>query len=279
MANEPILVGSGSITDQIMAGLISQGFTTGSVSDRERARLLARLLLVEPQKLSMMDLYTLANENNRLWEIIQVFHAALPGGVGDYISTPDTAVLDIVGDIDLRAKVALNDWTPAVASWILSKFDAAGADRAYALNVQTGGQIQIVWSADGTALLFATSNVGVPFSDGQIRWVRATLDVNNGAGNAVATFYTSIDGVTWTQLGIPQLVGAITSIFVGGDNLQIGARSEGASNFLIGKFYAAEIRSGIDGAIVTRPVASVSGIIDGIGSLVYTLRGNAAIVL
>lgn len=63
---EPILLGSGSLADQMMAGLISQGFTSGSLADRERARLLAKLVLVEPQNLSIQDLYRLANEPNRI---------------------------------------------------------------------------------------------------------------------------------------------------------------------------------------------------------------------
>lgn len=66
---DPILVGTGSIIDQIMAGLISQGFTTGSVSNRERARLLSKLVLTEPQSKSLEDLYGLASESNRLYGI------------------------------------------------------------------------------------------------------------------------------------------------------------------------------------------------------------------
>jgi hypothetical protein len=63
---DPILVGTGSLADRIMEGLISQGFTTGSLSDRERARLLAKLVLVEPQPLTIQDLYDLADEPNRM---------------------------------------------------------------------------------------------------------------------------------------------------------------------------------------------------------------------
>jgi len=66
---EPILAGNGSLIDQITNGLITQGFLAGSVTDRERLRLLNKLVLVDPQSLSMMDLYQLANEDNRLYEI------------------------------------------------------------------------------------------------------------------------------------------------------------------------------------------------------------------
>lgn len=63
---EPILAGNGTLADQIMNGLISQGFLMGSLADRERARLLAKLVLTEPQKLTIDDLYELASEDNRI---------------------------------------------------------------------------------------------------------------------------------------------------------------------------------------------------------------------
>lgn len=65
-ANEPILVGSGSLADQIMAGLISQGFVSGSLADREYDRLLARLGLAYTGIQTLVDLYTLAGEEIRV---------------------------------------------------------------------------------------------------------------------------------------------------------------------------------------------------------------------
>lgn len=55
-----------SVADLIMADLISQGYTAGTLADRERARLLDDLLLTEPQNLSLQDLYRLVDEPNRL---------------------------------------------------------------------------------------------------------------------------------------------------------------------------------------------------------------------
>lgn len=55
-----------SVADLIMADLVSQGYLTGTLADRERARLLDDLLLTEPQNLSLQDLYRLVSEPNRL---------------------------------------------------------------------------------------------------------------------------------------------------------------------------------------------------------------------
>lgn len=63
---EPTLVGNGSLADRIIAGLIDQGFLVGTITDREYARLLAKLLLVAPQPYSINDLYSLADEDNRI---------------------------------------------------------------------------------------------------------------------------------------------------------------------------------------------------------------------
>lgn len=58
---------SSSRIDTIMAALTGAGYTTGSIQDRERKRLLAVLVLTEPQRLSLQDLYKLAGERPRLF--------------------------------------------------------------------------------------------------------------------------------------------------------------------------------------------------------------------
>lgn len=63
---EPILLGNGSLADQIMAGLIDQGFLSGSLADREYLRLLSKLALAYTGAQTIADLYFLANEENRI---------------------------------------------------------------------------------------------------------------------------------------------------------------------------------------------------------------------
>lgn len=70
---DPIESGTGSLADRIMAGLVSQGFTTGSLSDRERARLLSKLDAADPGNwpltiagYSLYDLYREAGEDPRI---------------------------------------------------------------------------------------------------------------------------------------------------------------------------------------------------------------------
>jgi hypothetical protein len=68
---EPTLVGEGSLADQILAGLESQGFEEGSLADREYARLLSKLGLAYTDGYSIQDLYSLADEPNRIAGLVE----------------------------------------------------------------------------------------------------------------------------------------------------------------------------------------------------------------
>ncbi|MCZ4602915.1 hypothetical protein O3S80_03840 [Streptomyces sp. Lzd4kr] len=202
----------------------------------------------------------------------------LSGSNGDYASTPDAASLDITGDLDIRARVALDDWTPAAESTLIAKYTATGNQRSYALAVTSGGNLILRWSEDGTVEKTETSSAAVSASNGATTWVRATLDVDNGASDAAVNFYTSDDGVTWTALGAEQLVGATTSIFASTAVLEVGSQTGGTVNVTAGKFFRGEVLSGIGGTSVAAPIASASS--DGVTDatpLTWTVQGNAYI--
>lgn len=174
----------------------------------------------------------------------------VPGVSGAYASTPDAAPVRITGDLDLRAQVALADWTPAVSGSVIARL-ASGTNRSYRFYpANTGGNILLEWSIDGTAILSAASTVVTPFTDGQTGWVRVTLDVDNGAGGNTATFYTSTDGVNWTQLGAAVTAVGTTSIFAGTSPVEIGTSVAGSGTFLVGNIYRAQIYNGINGTLV-----------------------------
>lgn len=178
----------------------------------------------------------------------------LPGAAGDFVSTPDAAALDIVGDIDLRLDMALTDWTPGTVASCLVKFLTTGNQRSYGLNISTTGLIQMVWSADGTAVLTRSSTVSTStvVADGNRIWVRATLDVDNGAAGHDAMFFTSIDGgATWVQLGATVTTAGVTSIFSGSAVLQVSNFDAGAgSQPMAGRCFRAQVRNGINGTLV-----------------------------
>jgi hypothetical protein len=169
----------------------------------------------------------------------------LPGATSNFLSVPDEAALDITGDIDIRVRVALDDWTPAAINYLLNKSSDA-TERSYQLQVGTTGTLSLVWSEDGTTNITKTSTVATDVSDGAAKWVRATLDVDNGSSGNDVAFYLSDDGVTWTQLGTTVTTAGVTSVFAGTGNLRVGQGQTG-TQLATGKFYRAQVLNGIDG--------------------------------
>lgn len=209
----------------------------------------------------------------------------LSGGDGVYASAPDSAALSIVGDIDIRVQLAMDDWTPSTLKTIVAKWGAN--NRSYRLHVSTTGALQLSWSPDGQVgtVITKTSSVVAGLSDGSIKWIRATLDVNNGAAGHSVDFYTSNDGVTWTPLGVTQTSAGITSIFDGTTSLQVGESF--TTEDVVGNVFYAEVRNGINGTIVANPdftsrpwdVGETGGATgaDSVGNT-WTLNGAGAVI-
>lgn len=170
--------------------------------------------------------------------------------------TPDTASLDIVGDIDLRVLVALDDWTPANAQGLVAKWVTSGNQRSYLLRVEaTTGTLRLFWTPDGSTVLSATSTAAPLVANGNALWVRATLDVDNGAAGRTVTFYTSpaTDGVTWTQLGSAVTTAGVTSIFNSTAEASVGAYDTGSTAPVSGRIFGAQVLNGIAGTVVANP--------------------------
>jgi len=171
---------------------------------------------------------------------------------GCSVSTPDTGALDITGDLDLRFDAQLSTWNELTE--LVSKWVETGNQRSWTLWVTSSGKLILFWSADGTIVRSSTSAL-LPISTGRLA-VRATLDVNNGAGGATATFYTSdsISG-TWTQLGDPVVSTGTTSLFSSTADVVLldATGSAGAASVIRGRVLAAQVRDGIAGTLVANP--------------------------
>jgi hypothetical protein len=202
-----------------------------------------------------------------------------------YASTPDSAALSITGDLDVRVKMAMAWQTLGIGfQGVISKDDNAPNSGWWLRRDQNTPRLNVGFSvtgADGYSKQ-ALSTADIPFRDNEVGWIRFTLDADNGGGNADVRFYTSTDGVTWTQLGaIVQIAGAFTNF----DNtapVKIASLHAG-SHFLDGDVYYAEIRNGIGGTVVGRfsaffqqasAVRTPSTWADGLGNT-WTINGSA----
>lgn len=197
-------------------------------------------------------------------------------------STPDNAALDITGDIDVRVKVALDDWSNGLVQQLIAKWDGAGNQRSYRFQVAATGALQFSWSTAGTIGIDKTSTASPSFADGEMKWVRATLDVDNGASGNDVNFYTSDNGTSWTQLGATVTTAGVTSIFAGTALLHVGSLSTGGGSTRgVGSYHKAIVMNGIAGTEVANPNfrqnAAVASFADDAGRT-WTMNGDAAIV-
>lgn len=200
------------------------------------------------------------------------FHLRLDGQ--GYATTPDAAALDITGDIDIRADIEPDSWTPAARTVIASKYLNTGSNRSWYLSLAGTGHLEFAWSAAGTTVETATSTAAVPATTGRLT-VRVVLDVSN-AGNHTVTFYTGTSVTTaTTQLGAVVTTAGVTSIFSGTAALEVGSGNGGIVIFVgdqrfVGRFYRLQVCNGIAGTVVADP--DFTGLADGTTSFSDTYR-------
>ena len=163
---------------------------------------------------------------------------------GSYASTPDSAALDIVGDLEITARMQPTSWTAGSNQGIVGKRQVAG-QLSYVFSMLSG-KPSLNWTTDGTTVKTAASLTAVPFTT-EAGWVRITFDVDNGASGNTATFYTAPDSATeptsWTLLGTVTTAGT-TSIFSGTSVVEFGSNLIG-NNQVIGVLKRAIIRNSV----------------------------------
>jgi len=173
------------------------------------------------------------------------------------VSTADKAVLDITGDIDIRADIWPYTWRPSLFMVIASKYQATSDQRSWVLYLSRDGLLKLRWYTAGTLTpaVTASSTTAVPASSGRLS-IRATLDVDNGAAGNTVTFYTSPTSLgTWTQLGSAVVTAGTTAIFSTSADLVFGGGEDSQRVFsdgmgFGGRFFKGEVYNGIAGTRV-----------------------------
>jgi len=180
-------------------------------------------------------------------------------------STPDTATLDIVGDIELRVEIFPYSWRPMSGGMILlTKYRASGNQRSWALSLNPQGFVTLIWSPDGINNVAVQSDVAIPATTGKLA-IKATLDVVDGANKTVRFFTaSSIDG-TYTQLGTTKTTPGTTSIYSSSVSVCVGQGDSSTSLFtgwspFRGRFYKARVYDGIGGTVRTNPDFTVQAL-------------------
>lgn len=191
--------------------------------------------------------------------------------------TGDKALLDIVGDIDIRVDLELR----APSSWLTGNFDLCSklsdtdADRAWSV-ILIGGKIRLNWFELGTVASFKQAeSIALTGAAVGRRALRVTLDVDNGAAGRTITFYTAPTMAgPWTVLGAPVVQAGVTAIFASGGNLRVGAGRAGTA-YTYGEpgwatYFSHELRLGIGGTLVASPTWATQPLDSGaLGFAVY----------
>jgi len=113
---------------------------------------------------------------------------------------------------------------------------------SYQLYLASLGTLGLMWSANGSNAVSQQSIGG--FSVTATPWVAATLDVDNGNDGSDVKFWSSLDGVTWKQMGTPSSQ-SITSVFPSTTPVNIGANTGGTANLFNGLIQDVRIYNGI----------------------------------
>lgn len=185
--------------------------------------------------------------------------------IADRPSTPDSANLDIVGDIELRMEFKPYSRRPRKGIILFSKYKLTGNQRSWLLYLLPDGYLALTWSTDGTSAgrITQTSSVPIPISSDKLA-IKVTLDVVNGA-NRTIEFYTAptIDG-TYSLLSTHTVAGN-TSIFASDANVCVGHGDDSATVFgttdaFRGRMYKARVYQGIAGTVRANPDFTVQAL-------------------
>ncbi|MGW1000738.1 hypothetical protein [Streptomyces sp. NPDC002520] len=228
------------------------------------------------------DLYGLIGRNTLLRVSVPgpTSYLELDGNPANYAGTPDVAALDITGDLDLRWDGETN-WNQNNPQVLIGKWEPAGNQKAYMLRLQNG-TLTLHHSTDGfTGGIFSQNLPALP----ERAALRATLDIDNGAGGRTATFYwaPTMAG-PWTQFGAPVTLAGTTATFASTAPLRVAPADLTVIPQrypVAGRVYKAEVRAGINGTVVASPdftarTPGTTSFTDSAG-LTWTLQGSAVI--
>jgi hypothetical protein len=184
--------------------------------------------------------FTLKNDNREFDPTRTVVALDLPGVAGSTASTSDHADLAPSGDLYVKARLSMDDWSPGgLGAIFVGQWPNVSGNNGWFFGASAAGNLVFSWTTAGTTTITRTSTAVTGFADGSTHWVDVLIDVNNGAAGHDVRFRTSEDGRTWTQLGTTITTAGTTSIFNSTAVLAVGDILP-----LAGQVYELDVRIG-----------------------------------
>lgn len=162
-----------------------------------------------------------------------------------------------VGDMSIRIKCdpGANTWTPTATTELFGK--ANSSSQGIRVGITNAGALYLRWWNGSAQISPSVSSAIVSTIGGNtgVKWIRADVDVDNGAaGNDTKYYVSTDDGITWTQLGTTITTASTTVIadVAGGTFLSTGENASGTiSGIATGwTFYNVDWRKGLNGSAI-----------------------------
>ncbi|MGI5443397.1 carbohydrate binding domain-containing protein [Streptomyces shenzhenensis] len=231
------------------------------------------------------DLYGKLGRNTRLRVSVHEGWVFLdnPSGEPDLTTTPDAAPVKITGDIDVRWE-GTAEWYSNGAQILVGKWGVPG-NRSWHMRLENG-RLFIHTTQDGATGRFFSAPL--PANLPRRAALRAVLDVDNGSGGNTAHLYwsESMAGPWQDIAGAIINTGGVIAIYDSTAPLSIAPQMTDAALAVLrypftGRCFRAEVRSGIDGAVVASPnfeaqALGTTSFADGAGRT-WTIGPGAAI--
>ncbi len=158
------------------------------------------------------------------------------------------------GDLDVRLKLGPTNWVPGTLRVPICRWNSTGNQRGWWFGITSTGLLCLTWTTDGQTGTQVQKFSTVINGLSGVAWIRATLDVDNGASGNDLKFYTSPDGATWTQLGATVTTAGVTSVHQSTAPYQIGSLDSSFGSTYVGDMYWVEVRDGIGGISLVPPL-------------------------
>lgn len=167
-----------------------------------------------------------------------------------YVPMLDSDTIPITSpDLDIAIKCAADAWSTGSFVSLISKIGTTG-NKSFNFILSSTGKPSLMYYDSTDTLIQQSSSSAVSFVDGETNWLRATLKVDNGAGGSDVKFYTSVDGLTWSQHGSTITTEGVTTLKVSNAPWNVGGYSQNGAVFK-GKIFEVIVRDGIDGRVVS----------------------------
>ena len=161
---------------------------------------------------------------------------------GNRCNTPDAAANELTTALKITARISTPNWTPSTQQSIYGKYLTSGSNRAYFLNLMSGGlSLQICQALAGGGANYTVTTV-VGLSANTITWVRADW---NGIAKTLdfwiaADTNSNIEPAIWSRLGTQLATAAVTLLNNSAATLSAGDIDNATTPF-VGKIYCARL--------------------------------------